>query len=152
MLAQQPKQAMGQAPSRQAASPSPKSQSLQVAQEGLSWLNGEAVTLMLPCKECSRSLPEGSSVKRAKPERAGFLMPVSWFSRWRNSSTVEEPSKLTTCRGEALVSEGTLREELTRASGQVLSLRDGKAWLKGTGADAKGKGSSLLCPRAEGER
>lgn len=25
-------------------------------------------------------------------------MPVSWFSRWRNSSTVEEPSKPTTCR------------------------------------------------------
>lgn len=37
-------------------------------------------------------------MKRAKPEWEDFLMPVSWFSRWRNSSTVEEPSKPTTCR------------------------------------------------------
>lgn len=61
----------------------------------------KAVTLTLPCRQCSRSLPQGSSVKRAKPEWDDFLMPVSWFSRWRNSSTVEEPSKPTTCRREA---------------------------------------------------
>lgn len=41
-------------------------------------------------------------MKRAKPDWDGFLMPVSWFSRWRNSSTVEEPSKPTTWEwGEA---------------------------------------------------
>ena len=54
--------------------------------------------MALPCRQCSRSLPAGSSVKRAKPEREDFLMPISWFNRWRNSSTVEEPSKPTTCR------------------------------------------------------
>lgn len=39
-------------------------------------------------------------MKRAKPDWEGFLMPVSWFSRWRNSSTVEEPSKPTTWEWE----------------------------------------------------
>ena len=54
--------------------------------------------MTLPCRQCSRSRPEGSSVKRAKPEWDDVLMPASWFSRWRNSSTVDEPSKPTTCR------------------------------------------------------
>lgn len=78
---------------------------------------GALITLMLPCRQCSRSLPEGSSVKRAKPEWEDFLMPVSWFRRWRNSSTVEEPSKPTTCVGEGSVPGETSREELVRASG-----------------------------------
>lgn len=95
------------APARVVLSPSPKPRSLAVSQEGLSWPGREAVTLMLPCRQCSRSLPEGSSVKRAKPEWEDFLMPVSWFRRWRNSSTVEEPSKPTTCTGEGLVPEDT---------------------------------------------
>lgn len=106
-----------QAPTRWALSPPPKSQSPKVAQEGLSWPSGKAITLTLPCRQCSRSLPEGSSVKRAKPEWDDFLMPVSWFSRWRNSSTVEEPSKPTTCRGEVLVPEGTSRVGLIRTNG-----------------------------------
>lgn len=98
------------------------------------------ITLMLPCRQCSRSLPEGSSVKRAKPEWDDFLMPVSWFRRWRNSSTVEEPSKPTTCTREVLVPEEISREELIPASGRVY-LGGGKAWLRGARANAKAKGS-----------
>lgn len=54
-------------------------------------------TFMLPCRQCSKFLPEGSSVNRENPMWDGFLIPVSWFSLWMNSSTVEEPSKPTTC-------------------------------------------------------
>lgn len=55
----------------------------EVAQEGLHWLGWGALPWH-SCRQCSRSLPAGSSVKRAKPEREDFLMPVSWFNRWRN--------------------------------------------------------------------
>lgn len=48
-------------------------------------------------RQCSRSLPDGSSEKRLNPVSWGFLMPIRWFSLWRNSSTVVEPSKPTTC-------------------------------------------------------
>jgi len=54
---------------------------------------------LLGCRQCSRSLPDGSSVKRAKPEICGFLMPALWFTVFRNSCTVVEPSKPTTYRG-----------------------------------------------------
>lgn len=53
-------------------------------------------TLADGCRQCSRSLPNGSSVKRAKPDSWGFLTPILWFSVLRNSSTVVEPSKPTT--------------------------------------------------------
>lgn len=95
-----------QVPASEACSPPSKPQGPAMAQEGLIWLSREDSTLTLPCRQCSRSLPEGSSVKRAKPEWDDFLMPVSWFSCWRNSSTVEEPSKPTTCRGRVLVPGG----------------------------------------------
>ena len=55
-------------------------------------------TLADGCRQCSRSLPEGSSVKRVKPDSWGFLMTILWFSVLRNSSTVVEPSNPTTCR------------------------------------------------------
>lgn len=55
-------------------------------------------TLADGCRQCSRSLPDGSSVKRANPDSWGFLIPILWFSVWRNSSTVVEPSKPTTSR------------------------------------------------------
>ncbi len=34
--------------------------------------------------------PKGSSVKSAKPEICGFLMPALWLTVFRNSSTVVE--------------------------------------------------------------
>lgn len=54
------------------------------------------ITLVAGWRQCSRSFPEGSSVKRAKPESWGFLIPALWFSVFTNSSTVVDPSNPTT--------------------------------------------------------
>lgn len=96
-----------------------------LAEPRLCWFSREAITLILPCRQCSRSLPEGSSMKRAKPECEDFLMPISWFSRCRNSSTVEEPSKPTTCGERSLVHRASGGRVRVRVRSQSLSSSSG---------------------------
>lgn len=63
----------------------------------------EVLTFKCPRRQCSSFWPAGSSVKRVKPDCTLSLIPIVLFRVCRNSSTVVEPSKLTTCKNKCVM-------------------------------------------------